>query len=207
MKKKIIFTLILAVVAAGLLFWAGSKVKQALDNGGLVNLSLTTQQDIDQTPIEINSIRRIGQWEFLSIKTEELVDSVKKGFFFDDRIVCIYRGNLSLGIDMEKCDSTWISAQKGDSIALRLPAVGLLDQNFINEAETNVFFEEGNWNEKEKEELYQKARRKMLQRAYSKENRLTAEQQARIQITQLMNSMGFSHVSISFEGNTSGKKK
>ena len=70
-----------------------------------------------------------------------------------------------------------------------------------------MFFEEGNWNEKEKEELYQKARRKMLQRAYSKENRLTAEQQARIQITQLMNSMGFSHVSISFEGNTSGKKK
>lgn len=130
MKKKIISTLILAVVAAGLLFWAGSKVKQALDNGGLVNLSLTTQQDIDQTPIEINSIRRIGQWEFLSIKTEELVDSVKKGFFFDDRIVCIYRGTLSLGIDMEKCDSTWISAQKGDSIALRAAGSGTARPEF-----------------------------------------------------------------------------
>lgn len=201
MKKKIIFILTLAIILVGLILWGGHKVKQMLNGNSLVSLSLVSNPEIDRTPIEINSIRQIGQWEFLSIKTEELVDSVKKGIFFDDRIACIYQGTLSLGINMENFNESWITAHGKDSISLSLPSVTLLDQDFINEAQTNVFMEEGNWKEEEKEKLYQKAKQKMLQRAYSKENKALAEQHARRQITQLMHSMGFKHVNITFEKN------
>ena len=44
------------------------------------------------TPSEIESIRRIGQWEFMAINDEELVDTVRKGFFSDDHLVRIYSG-------------------------------------------------------------------------------------------------------------------
>lgn len=202
MKKRIISILTLAIILVGLILWGGHKVKQMLNGNGLVNLSLVSNPEIDRTPVEINSIRQIGQWEFLSVKTEELVDSVKKGIIFDDRIACIYQGALSLGINMENFDKSWITAQGKDSISLSLPPVTLLDHNFINESKTNVFMEEGTWKEMEKEQLYQKAKQKMLRRACSKENMDLAEKNARRQITQLMNSMGFKHVNISFRKNS-----
>lgn len=198
MKKKIIEWLIGIVIAGGLLFWLGYSIKMKLNGTSLVSLSVKSNPNIDRTPIEINDIRRIGQWEFLSIKTEEMVDSVKKGIFLDDRLICIYKGNLSLGINMEQFDASWFRTSGTDSIVLTLPPVTLLDGNFINEAETYVFDESGKWSEKEKEELYQRARKKMMQRALSPENRRMAEEQVRVQMTQLMQSFGFRHVDISF---------
>lgn len=198
MKRKIIGWLIGIVIAAGLLFWLGHSIKVKLDGKSLVSLSVKNNPNIDRTPIEISDIRSIGQWEFLSIQTEELVDSVKKGIFFDDRLICIYKGTLSLGINMEQFDASWFRTTGTDSIALTLPPVTLLDRNFINEAETNVFYESGKWSEKEKDELYQKAQQSMMRRALSPENRSMAEKQARIQITQQMQSFGFKHVEISF---------
>lgn len=198
MKKKIIGWLIVIVIAAGLLFWLGHSIKMKLNGGNLVSLSLKNNPNIDRTPIEISDIRRIGQWEFLSISTEEIVDSVKKGILFNDRLICIYRGKLSLGINMEQFNASWFRTSGTDSIALTLPPVTLLDRNFINEAETNVFYESGKWSEKEKNELYQKAQKSMMQRALSPENKSMAEKQARVQMTQMMQSFGFSHVEISF---------
>lgn len=198
MKRKIIGWLIGIVIAAGLLFWLGHSIKVKLDGKSLVSLSVKNNPNIDRTPIEISDIRSIGQWEFLSIRTEELVDSVKKGIFFDDRLICIYKGTLSLGINMEQFNASWFHTTGTDSIALTLPPVTLLDRNFINEAETNVFYESGKWSEKEKDELYQKAQQSMMRRALSPENRSMAEKQARIQITQQMQSFGFKHVEISF---------
>ena len=206
LRRKILFLLLTVILCGGLFFWLGNKVKNFLKENNLVSLSLTTNTQMDQTPIEISSIRQIGQWVFLSVQTEELVDSTRKGIFFDDRIVCIYRGTLSLGINMEKFDKSWVKAQSKDSISLILPLVTLLDQNFINEAQTNVFFEEGTWKESDKERLYLKAKRQMMQRAFTPENRNMAEKHARMQITRLMNAMGFSKVNISFKGETSPKQ-
>lgn len=198
MRKKVITILSLAVLAVILIFWGGYRLKKALNGKPLFSLSVESNTAIERTPIEINSIRQIGQWEFLSIKTEELVDSIKKGIFFDDRMICIYQGTLSLGIDMQHFEESWITAQGKDSISLSLPPVSLLDQDFINEAQTDAFYESGKWTEKEKEELYQKARNRMLQRANAPENRKMAEQHARKQISRLMHSLGFRHVEISF---------
>ena len=83
MRKKIGFTLLLGLICIGLFVWIGYKVKTMLNGNSLISLSITQNSEIEETPIEISKIQRIGEWEFLSIKTEELVDSIKKGFFFN----------------------------------------------------------------------------------------------------------------------------
>ena len=55
-----------------------------------------TNDKIDITPNLIESIKDIGEWEFLSINDEELVDTIRHGFFGDDQLVRIYYGTLRL---------------------------------------------------------------------------------------------------------------
>lgn len=44
---------------------------------------------------------------------------------------------------MNRVTGEWAQAH-GDTVTLRLPAVHLLDKNFIDEARTKVFYESGN---------------------------------------------------------------
>ena len=64
------------------------------------HLSFGTDSEIDVTPTQIVSIKAIGEWEFLSVSAEELVDTVRKGLFSNDELARIYFGTLRLGIDM-----------------------------------------------------------------------------------------------------------
>ena len=66
--------LILLVV---IVFWVRSAFK-----GNYIELG--SNENIDLTPTQIQSIRDIGEWEFLSISAEEMVDTVRKGIFTDD---------------------------------------------------------------------------------------------------------------------------
>ena len=59
-----------------------------------VALNLVHNTRIDITPEEIRSLRKIGQWEFLSVTTEELVEWHRKGTFSDDHLIRIYSGTL-----------------------------------------------------------------------------------------------------------------
>ncbi len=62
-------------------------------------------ENVGQTqlsPTQIRTIENIGQWEFLSISDEELIDTTRHGFFGDDKLVRIYYGTLRLGIDMKE---------------------------------------------------------------------------------------------------------
>ena len=97
---------------------------------------------ISVTPTQIRAIEEIGEWEFLSISDEELIDTVSYGFFGDSELVRIYYGTLRLGINLREAKPGWIKVEK-DSIAVRLPSVRLLDQDFIDEARTVSFF--GGW--------------------------------------------------------------
>ena len=97
------------------------------------HLSFGTDSEIDVTPTQIVSIKAIGEWEFLSVSAEELVDTVRKGLFSNDELARIYYGTLRLGIDMHQVTPGWITAS-GDSVVVELPKVGLLDKAFIDEA-------------------------------------------------------------------------
>lgn len=160
-------------------------------------LSIERSDRIELTPVQIQSIRDIGQWEFLSVTDEELVDTVRKGLFRDDHLVRIYYGTMRLGIDLAKVSEGWITTS-GDSVVLMLPPVGLLDERFIDEARTQSFHESGRWSARDREALYQKARRQMLAHGLTPQNLRSAEDNADAQFRRLLRSMGFEQVIIRF---------
>ena len=158
------------------------------------HIALEVDDGIDVTPQQIESIRAIGQWEFLGISTEELVDTVRKGLFSDDHLARIYYGTLRLGIDMSRVQLE----ARGDTVVATLPRVTLLDSNFIDEARTKAFFESGSWKPAAREALYRKARRQMLKHSLTRENLATARQNADAQLRQLLRSMGYNNITITW---------
>jgi len=158
-------------------------------------ISLDVDQSINVTPQQITSIKAIGEWEFLAIANEELVDTVRKGFFSDDHLVRIYYGTVRLGINMHQVEPGWI-VTAGDSITVTLPQPNLLDRDFIDEARTKSFYESGKWSHKDREKLYQKAYRQMLSHSMTKENLHNARENGEAQFRRMMKTMGFEHVNI-----------
>ena len=173
------------VVAIMVLWWL---LFAAKDN----HVGIEVDQTINTTPEQIQSIRAVGQWEFLSISDEELVDTVRKSLFRTDQLARIYYGTMRLGVDMSRVS---IRSQ-GDTVSVDLPRIDLLDYDFIDEARTKAFYETGTWTAADREALYQKARHQMLAHGLTPANRRTAEQNADAQIRRLLKSMGYHQVTI-----------
>ncbi len=169
--------------------------RQRLANNPM-GLELGFQKEINQTPVVLQSIERIGQWEFLSIDDEVMVDTTESHLLSpDDHLVRIYHGTLRLGIDFSLCDRGWATAS-GDTVSLRLPPIQLLDRNFIDEARTRSFYEYGTWDPQAKEDMYNRARTRMIQRAMTPQNIKQAEDNARHQVEALFRSLGYRVVRI-----------
>lgn len=183
---------LLALVAFILVFWWLAFAEK--DN----HLELGANSDINVTPQQIQLIKDIGEWEFLSVSNEELVDTVRKGLFSDDHLVRIYYGTLRLGIDLSKAKKGWIMTE-GDSVMVILPRIGLLDRNFIDEARTKAFYESGRWTAADREALYRKAYRQMIAHCLTPENLRSAQDNADEQFRKMLKAMGFNYVSIDFE--------
>lgn len=190
-QVKLIVATIGIILAIILLWWLIRGIQQT-------EISLEADQSIDVTPQQIESIRAIGQWEFLAISNEELVDTTRKGLFTDDHLARIYYGTVRLGIDMQKMDSTWITVQ-GDSITLWLPRPALLDNDFIDEARTKSFHESGRWTARDRETLYRRAEQRMLHYSLTPKNIETARKNGDVQMHRLLQSMGFKHVSVQWK--------
>ena len=164
---------------------------------GSNNASVATKEHVELSPTQIERIKAIGQWEFLTVSDEELVDTVRHGFFGDDELVRIYTGTLRLGIDMADVEEDWIRTD-GDTLRVMLPPVRLLDTNFIDEASVRSFYESGRWTQADRKALARKARQKMLARCLTPQNIASAEQNAAAQFHQMLRAMGFPYVSIRF---------
>ena len=188
--KLAVAILVIVLLLAGF-FWLRDLTKDD-------HISLGSDTQIDVTPTQIMSIKAIGEWEFLSVNAEELVDTVRKGFFTDDELARIYYGTLRLGIDMGKLESDWIEAS-GDSVMLLLPKVGLLDAAFIDEARTKSFFESGKWSPADKEALYKKAYSLMKAHCLTPENLQAAEANGEEQMRNMMRSIGFKNIKITWK--------
>lgn len=163
------------------------------DNG----ITIAQQQSTNISPSQIKSIEAIGEWEFLTIDCEEMIDTTSYGFFGDSQLINIYYGTLRLGINMHEVAPQWISKEK-DTLIVQLPAIKLLDNNFIDEAKTKVFFQTGKWDNKTREKLYQQAYKSMKLRALTPTNITTAQNNASQQFKQLMQAMGHKDVIIRF---------
>lgn len=161
-------------------------------------IDLGTDTAIGITPTQIQSIKAIGEWEFLAVSAEELVDTVRKGLLMNDELARIYYGTLRLGINMHQVKPGWMEV-RGDSVTMVLPAIGLLDKDFIDEARTKSFYESGSWKSADREALYKKAYRMMRQHCMTKENLRAAETNGEEQFRNMLRSMGYKHVRITFE--------
>jgi len=171
-------------------FWLKSCIKKDY-------VEIGTDGSIGMTPTQIQSIKAIGEWEFLSINMEELADTVRKGILSDDELVRIYDGTLHLGINMHQVEPGWLQTV-GDSVSLTLPEIGLLDRDFIDEARSRAFFESGSWKPEDRDALYRQAREKMLRHGLTQENLKIAEDNAREQLSNLMKTMGYKKINIVF---------
>lgn len=185
--KLVGFALLIAI-GGGLLYWFNK------DN----HIDVGPDQHIDITPTQIAAIKQIGQWEFLSVRDEELVDTLSRGFFSDKELVRIYYGTVRLGIDLQKTDDKWIQVTD-TAVVATLPPIQLLDRNFIDEAQTRSFFESGSWSSADRETLYNRAYQKMYARCVTPQNIATAEENARQQFAQLLRSLGFEKVWVNIE--------
>ena len=192
MKKiHIIIGAVVVIAVIAIFFWVKSALKSNY-------IEIGSNEHIEPTPTQIQSIRDIGEWEFLSVSAEEMVDTVRKGFFSDDELVRIYYGTLRLGIDMHHLSDDAITV-KGDSVEVILPKVGLLDKDFIDEARTKSFYESGKWSPQAHDALYRKAQSQMLQHCLTKENVNAAQSNAESQLSNLFKSLGYRNVILRFE--------
>lgn len=163
------------------------------------SISLNVRDKTIMSPTQIQAIASIGEWEFLSISDEELVDTVRHGLFGDDELVRIYYGTLRLGVDFKSLRVGWVTV-KGDSLVCTLPAVKLLDEHFIDETRTVSFYESGKWSAQDRSDLYERAYGRMLQRCLTPLNLGRTEENARMQFLNFLRSMGYTNVIVKFDG-------
>ena len=152
-------------------------------------------EKIDITPSQIRSIEQIGEWSFLEINDEELIDTVRHGFFSDDELVRIYYGTLRLGINLKEAHEGWLAMQN-DTLCAILPPVRLLDNNFIDETRTRSFIETGKWTHHDRKAMYNRAVQRMRRRCLTKKNYQSARDNARVRFEQMLRSMGYDKVRV-----------
>ncbi len=168
------------------------------------HVAIENEEKTEFSPTQLLQIENIGEWEFLSISDEELIDTVRHGFFGDDKLSRIYYGTLRLGVKTKGLKSGWIK-QEGDSMVCHLPQVTLLDSNFIDEAKTKSFYEEGKWSQEDRETLYNRARNLMQKRCVTPFNIENAQRNAREQFEKLLHSFGYEKVSVKFDNTDKAK--
>lgn len=193
MKWNIRYSLyaLATIVAVVLLAWLARSVKQT-------EISIGVDDRINITPEQIESIKAIGEWEFLSIADEEMADTVRKGIFTDDHLVRIYYGTVRLGINMHQVEPGWLKVA-GDSIEVTLPKIDLLDRDFIDEARTKSFHESGRWRAEDREALYRQAYRKMLKHCMTPENIQSARRNGEALFRNMFKTLGYEHVLIKWQ--------
>ena len=195
MKTTTIFKTTVMLLLAGVLIIAACWLYQGVRQ---TEIGIAVDDRIDITPQQIQQIKDIGEWEFLSIADEQLVDTTRRGIFSDDHLVRIYYGTMRLGINMRQVEPGWLKSE-GDSLVVTLPPIQLLDRDFIDEARTRSFHESGSWTAKDREALFMKAHRQMLRHGLTAENLAAARENGEALFREMLRAMGFEHVNIHWQ--------
>ena len=178
------------VLIVGIVVYLISSIKTVVTTTNTTVPDVVKNEKIDVTPTMIRSIEQIGEWSFLEINDEELVDTVRRGIFSNDELVRIYYGTLRLGINLKDAKEGWLR-MSGDTLVAKLPPVRLLDNDFIDETRTRSFIASGKWSSVDRKEMYDRAVQKMRQRCLTKKNYAAAQLNAKEQFGQMLRSMGF----------------
>ncbi len=189
---RLIVVILIVAAAIGAGWWIHRSVSSA-------SIGIGSSHEISVTPQKISEIKRINQWEFMRVVDEVVVDTIaRRPLLPDQRLTCIYYGTLSLGIDLTKADDDWVT-NTNDTVTVRLPLPSLLDDRFIDEARTKVFYEYGTWRPSARNAMYRRAKVKMEQRALTPVNLRQVRQSAVSRFTSLFKQLGAKEVIIQFD--------
>lgn len=193
LRPLLLKAVLVAVIILAVVFVVRHVTHKIADTS--TSAAVVKSDSIDVTPTMLRSIEQIGEWSFLEINDEELVDTVRRGFFSDDELVRIYYGTLRLGVNLKEAHEGWLS-MSGDTLVAKLPPVRLLDDNFIDETRTRSFISSGKWTHDDRKAMYDRAAMKMRRRCLTRQNYESARQNARTQFESLLRSMGFERVRV-----------
>lgn len=185
MKKSSIFLISTVVIIAVTYLFALRRCTQE-------GIKIERNEEIKSTPNIVTEVKKIGKWEFLSIKIEELVDTTK-GVLFKDKLSAIYYGTLRYGIDCSKAESDWFT-QSGDTVFVSLPEVSLLDDYFLDEAATTTVFASGSFTSDDRRDMRERAINRMLEKSEKMKYRETAQENAKEQITIFLQQLGIKDI-------------
>lgn len=130
---------------------------------------------IDDTPLKIESIRNIAEISTVSYRDEVVMDTVeldnsdysiydyrKYTNWYNDgvkrRLTLIVKGEIRFGFDLKSKDFAVMNS--GDSVLITLPQPKILDI-IITPSKTEVFQEQGEWDDKTRRSLENKAKLKL----------------------------------------------
>lgn len=159
-----------------------------------------TEVVVTPTPVNLDSIKAIGQWSVLSVELDQVVDTVDKGFFTSHRISVGFHGTLHYGIDMAELKDGWARIENDTAAYVILPQVRLLGNAFLDERQTKVYEGRDDMDfvnkPSVKAALVRKAKAEMKRRGdeHLPEARSKAEQE----MTRIFKSHGYHQVYVSF---------
>lgn len=160
-----------------------------------------TEVSVKPTPVNLDSIKRIGQWSVVSVELYQIVDTVDKGFFSDDEIQVMYHGTLHYGVDLSKTKQDWIRIDNDSAVFIHLPDVSLLDNRFLDERDVKVIMGEEDQKFINRPEvqaaLVRKAKAEMIRKGDTHKDE--ARKKIEADLKQLFTSHGYKQVMVFFE--------
>ena len=118
-----------------------------------------------------------------------------------EKLLAIFRGRVSAGVDLSKLESTDITiSADGKSISVKLPAVEIL-HNALDESKTRIYEDKQGWFAKHNTELETEARQKAVVQVLASacEDGLVAqaEKDSKSAVESLVSALGFTTVNVS----------
>ena len=145
------------------------------------------------TPVNLDSLKRIGQWSVVTVELDQTADTVDKGFFHDTEIEVMYHGTLHYGVDMSKVADGWVRIVADTVAVVTLPEVQLLDTRFLDERNVKVILGDDDQkfiNRPEvKAALVRKAKAEMIRKGDT--HKSEARKKIEDEITRLFSSNGY----------------
>lgn len=160
-----------------------------------------TVTKVKPTPVNLDSIKRIGQLSVVTVELDQIVDTVDDGFFNDDEIEVMYHGTLHYGVDLTKVQSDWVRTVGDTAVYVKLPPVGLLDNRFLDERRVKVIVGEEDQEFINRPEVRANLVRKAKAEMIRKGDTHKAEAQEKVEKTmqKLFSSHGYKKVVVTFE--------
>lgn len=160
-----------------------------------------TEVVVTPTPVNLDSIRAIGQWSFLTVEMDEVVDTVDRGLFSSDRISVAYHGTLHYGINVAEARPGWVTIVGDTAVTVVLPPVKLLDDRFLDERNVKVYEGRDDMDFINKPTvraaLVRKAKAAMIRRG--RENIPEARSKAETEVRRIFSQHGYKKIVIRFE--------